>query len=106
MSTAIQKRSRRVRERPSRILGGGEGDRVDEQVELAVPGVRDLAEDAVDVLVGADVARSHELEPTDDASSRTFASIRSPWKVKASSAPSSARRLAIAQAIDRLLATP
>ena len=46
------------------------------------------------------------LEPTDDASSRTLLSIRSPWKVKASSAPSSARRLAIAQAIERLFATP
>ena len=33
-------------------------------------------------------------------------SIRSPWNVKASSAPSSASRRAIAQAIERLLATP
>ena len=45
-------------------------------------------------------------EPTDEASSRTFPSIRSPWNVKASSAPSAARRRAIAHAIERLLATP
>ena len=43
---------------------------------------------------------------TDSASSRTFFSMRSPWKVKASFAPPSARRFAIAQAIDRLFATP
>jgi hypothetical protein len=43
---------------------------------------------------------------TDDASSRTFFSSRSPWKVKASLAPSSARRRAIAQAIERLFASP
>src|SRR4051812_10463609 len=43
---------------------------------------------------------------TDSASSRTFDSIRSPWNVNASWAPSSARRFAIAQAIERLLATP
>ena len=46
------------------------------------------------------------FEPTDEASSRTFPSIRSPWNVKASSAPSAASRRAIAQAIDRLFATP
>src|SRR2546430_3563925 len=45
-------------------------------------------------------------EPTDSASSRTFFSIRSPWYVNASFAPPSASRLAIAQAIDRLFATP
>src|SRR5438477_7319838 len=40
------------------------------------------------------------------ASSRTEGSIRSPWKVNASSAPSSASFRAIPQAIERLLATP
>ena len=40
------------------------------------------------------------------ARSRTFFSIRSPWYVNASRAPSSARRFAIAHAIDRRLATP
>ena len=44
--------------------------------------------------------------PTDSARSRTFFSIRSPWKVKASWAPSSASRFAIAHAIERLFATP
>ena len=43
--------------------------------------------------------------PTTRARARC-ASIRSPWKVKASSAPSSASRFAIAHAIERLLATP
>ena len=40
------------------------------------------------------------------ASSRTEDSIRSPWKVNASSAPPSASRRAIPHAIERLLATP
>src|SRR5262249_6998523 len=44
--------------------------------------------------------------PTSPASARTFSSIRSPWYVKASVAPPSASRLAIAHAIERLLATP
>ena len=43
---------------------------------------------------------------TVSASSRTLFSIRSPWKVNASCAPSSASRRAIAHAIERLLATP
>src|SRR2546423_9113411 len=45
-------------------------------------------------------------ESTDSASSRTFFSIRSPWYVNASEAPPAASRLAIAQAIERRLATP
>src|SRR5437763_4718235 len=40
------------------------------------------------------------------ASSRTEGSIRSPWKVNASSAPSSASLRAMPHAIERLLATP
>src|SRR5262245_21984076 len=43
---------------------------------------------------------------TSAASARTFSSIRSPWYVKASFAPPSASRRAIAQAIERLFATP
>src|SRR3954465_11087546 len=43
---------------------------------------------------------------TESASSRTFFSIRSPWKVNATCAPPSVRRRAIAHAIERLLATP
>src|SRR5262249_7964626 len=43
---------------------------------------------------------------TSDASARTFSSILSPWYVNASFAPPSASRRAIAQAIERLLATP
>src|SRR5262249_49858068 len=43
---------------------------------------------------------------TSAASARTFSSIRSPWYVKASLAPPSASRRAIAHAIERLLATP
>src|SRR3954452_22990634 len=40
------------------------------------------------------------------ARSRTFDSIRSPWNVNASRAPPAASRCAIAQAIERLFATP
>src|SRR6266851_4799454 len=40
------------------------------------------------------------------ARSRTPCSMRSPWKVKANSAPSRAKAWAMAQAIDRRLATP
>src|SRR5215211_7281454 len=43
---------------------------------------------------------------TESASSRTDFSIRSPWKVNARVAPSSARRRAIPHAIERRLATP
>ncbi len=53
--------ARRVGEAALEILGGRERDRVDEQVELAVPRLSHLAEDAVDVLVGADVAGRHQL---------------------------------------------
>ena len=62
MSTASQKRSRGVSvNRPFEILGRREGDGVHEEIELAVPRLGDLAEDTVDVLVGADVAGGHEL---------------------------------------------
>ena len=52
--------ARRVGEAALEILGGGEGDRVDDDVELAAEGVGDLREDAGDVLVGADVALGDE----------------------------------------------
>src|SRR5215475_7202933 len=52
---------------------------------------------------------SHSVTSGDSieaASSRTVDSIRSPWYVKASCAPPSASRRAMAQAIERRLATP
>jgi hypothetical protein len=60
-STAIQKPvARCVGEAALEILGGREGDRVDEQVELPTEGIPHLAEDAFEVFVGADVALGHE----------------------------------------------
>ncbi len=52
--------ARGVCEAAFEILGGGEGDRVDEEVELAAEGLADLGEDPGDLLVGADVARGDE----------------------------------------------
>ena len=58
---------------------------------------------AVSALGGLDPEAGDDTLP---ASSRTLLSIRSPWNVNASSAPSSASRRAIAHAIERLFATP
>jgi hypothetical protein len=55
--------ARRVGEAPFEVLGRREGDRVHEQVELAAPGGGDLGEDAVEIGVGAHVARRHQLRP-------------------------------------------
>ena len=107
MSTASQKRSRGVSvNRPSRSSAAAKATEWTSrssrpsQVSATSPKTRSTSSSA----------RTSQgvtsFEPTDEASSRTLLSIRSPWKVKASSAPSSARRLAIAHAIERLLATP
>ena len=107
MSIAIQKRSRGVSvKRPSRSSAAAKATEWTSRSSFPSQSAGDLAEDALEILVGADVARGHELRADRDASSRTFASIRSPWNVNASSAPSSASRRAIAQAIERLFATP
>ena len=98
--------ARGVGEPAFEILGGGIGDRVDEQVEPSAERLPHLREHAGDVLVRADVARGDERTDTLPASSRTFSSMRSPWNVNASSAPSSASARAIDHAIERLLATP
>ena len=50
--------ARRVREAALEVAGVREGDRVDEQVELAAERLGDLARRPVEVLVGADVARA------------------------------------------------
>ena len=52
--------ARRVREAALEVLGRRERDRVDEDVEPAAERLPDLAEHAVDVLVGAHVALDHE----------------------------------------------
>src|SRR5918994_3011235 len=107
MSIAIQKRSRGVSvKRPSRSSAAAKATECTSRSSFpshASPTSEKTRSRS------ASARTSHAVttwEPTDDASSRTLLSIRSPWKVKASSAPSSARRRAIAQAIDRLLATP
>ncbi len=52
--------ARRVHEAPFQVLGGREGDRVDEDVEAAAEGLRYLGEDALDVVVRPDVALGDE----------------------------------------------
>ena len=52
---------RGVREAALEVLGGGEGDRVDEHVEASVERLRGLGEDPVEIVVRADVARRHQL---------------------------------------------
>jgi hypothetical protein len=98
--------ARRVDEAALEVLRGCEGDRVDEDVEPAAERLRDLAKDAREVVVGADVALRDERLSTVAARSRTFFSMRSPWYVNATLAPSVASRFAIAHAIERWLATP
>src|SRR5438094_2651875 len=52
--------ARRVGEAALKILGGGERDRVHEQVEATVEPLANLAEDALEVPVGADIALGDE----------------------------------------------
>ena len=78
--------ARRVGEAALEILGGGERDRVDEQVELAAERLADLARRrARRRRRSGRRTRSRAGSTTDSASSRTFFSIRSPWNVNASS---------------------
>ena len=55
--------ARGVGEAPLEIARVGEGDRVDEKIELPAEGLADLAEDACDLVVRADVALGHERAP-------------------------------------------
>ena len=77
-----------------------------EQVEPAVERLADLAEDSGNVVVGAHVAFGHER--AGDGLGELAHALLDPLalNVNASSAPASASRFAIAQAIDRLFATP
>src|SRR6478752_7330458 len=107
MSTAIQKRSRGVSvNRPSRSSAAAnatEWTRMSSfpsNVSATSPKTRSIAASS-----RTSSSVTSELE-TVAARSRTFFSIRSPWNVKASWAPPSASRRAIAQAIERLFATP
>ena len=107
MSTAIQNRSRGVSmNRPSRSSAAANAT---ECTSRSSPPPNASPVSANTRATSSSERTSHSVTsfaPTDSASSRTPFSIRSPWKVNASSAPSSCRRFAIAQAIDRLLATP
>ena len=83
-----------------RLADGGAELAFTFQGERIEKNVRELADSVGGKLVT-------ELDVRDDsARSRTDFSMRSPWYVKASSAPPAARRCAIAHAIERLLATP
>src|SRR5262249_21265328 len=55
--------ARRVREAALEVFGGGERDRVHDQVELSAEGLADLGEDAREVVVRADVAPGDERAP-------------------------------------------
>ena len=107
MSTAIQKRSRGVSvKRPSRSSAAAKATEWTSRSSLPSQAAETSPKTRA---MSSSERTSHGVtssEPTDDASSRTLLSIRSPWNVKASSAPSSASRRAIAHAIERLLATP
>src|SRR5918995_362961 len=107
MSTALQKRSPGVSvKRPSRSSAAAKATEWTSKSSLPSQAV---AVSAKTRATSSSERTSHGVtssEPADEASSRTLLSIRSPWNVKASSAPSSARRRAIAHAIERLFATP
>ena len=107
MSTAIQKRSRGVSvNRPSRSSAAAKAT---EWTSTSNPSGQSASTSAKTRSTSSSERTSQEVtsgEPTDAASSRTLLSIRSPWNVNASSAPSSASRFPIAHAIERLFATP
>src|SRR5688500_14408518 len=107
MSTAIQKRSRGVAvKRPSRSSAAAKATEWTSTSSL--PSQASAVSRKTRSMSSSERTSQGvtSCEPTDDASSRTLLSIRSPWNVNASSAPSSASRRAIAHAIERLLATP
>ena len=68
-----------VGEAPLEILRGGEGDRVDEQVELTAERLGDLAEHAATSPSSRTSQGVTSGLSTDSARSRTFFSMRSPW---------------------------
>ena len=107
MSTAIQNRSRGVSvNRPSRSSAAANAT---ECTRTSSPPPKASAVSAKTRSRSSSERTSHGVTSfvsTVAARSRTFFSIRSPWYVNASCAPSAASRSAIAHAIERLLATP
>src|SRR6188472_3001382 len=107
MSTAIQNRSRGVSvKRPSRSSAAAKAT---EWTSTSSPPPNASVVSAKTRSRSSSERTSHAVTSfvsTVAARSRTFFSMRSPWYVNASCAPSDASRSAIAQAIDRLLATP
>ena len=107
MSTAIQKRSRGVSvKRPSRSSAAAKAT---EWTSTSSPPPNASAVSAKTRSRSSSERTSHSVTSfvsTVAARSRTDFSMRSPWYVNASCAPSAASRSAIAQAIERLFATP
>ena len=107
MSSAIQKRSRGVStKRPSRSSAAAKAT---EWTRTSSPPPNVSATSANTRVRSSSERTSHSVTSglaTVAARSRTLFSIRSPWYVNATCAPSSARRRAIAHAIERRLATP
>src|SRR5262249_43836872 len=107
MSSAIQKRARGVSvKRPSRSSAAANAT---EWTSTSRPPPNTPATSEKTRATSPSERTSQSITSgleTLSARSRTFFSIRSPWKVNASCAPSSASRFAIAQAIERRLATP
>src|SRR6476469_6382673 len=107
MSSAIQNRSRGVSvKRPSRSSAAANATECTRMSNFP-PNTSDTSAKTRSIAASSRTSSSVTSGlATESARSRTFFSMRSPWKVKASFAPPSARRFAIAQAIERLLATP
>src|SRR4051812_3478070 len=107
MSTAIQKRSRGVSvKRPSMSSAAANATEWTRRSSVP-PKTSDTSENTRSIAASSRTSSSVTRGlPTESARSRTLFSIRSPWKVNASSAPPAASRCAIAQAIERLFATP
>src|SRR3954468_9724267 len=106
-SSAIQKRSRGISvKRPSRSSAAAKATECTSRSSLP-SNTSDTWPNTLSIAASSRTSSSVTSGlDTDSASSRTFFSIRSPSDVNAKVAPPSARRRAIAQAIDRLLATP
>src|SRR5438309_2445271 len=107
MSTAIQNRSRGVSvKRPSRSSAAANATEWTRRSSLP-PNASDTSENTRAIAASSRTSSSVTSGlPTVSARSRTPFSMRSPWYVKASSAPPCASRFAIAHAIERLFATP
>ena len=98
--------ARRVREAPFEVARVREGDGVDEEVELAAEGLCHLGEGLLEPFVGANVALADERAP--DGLGQVAHAFFDPLALVGERELRAAgrERCAIAQAIERRLATP